>query len=57
MQNGNFMVSRSNIGEDVIFRAVISNPKISTHTLDSLLEELTLLFSEVVRGLPSEHSF
>ena len=57
MQNGNFMVSRSNIGEDVIFRAVICNPKISTQTLDNLLEELSLIYSEVVRGLPSEHTF
>jgi glutamate/tyrosine decarboxylase-like PLP-dependent enzyme len=57
MQNGNYMVSRSNIGEDVIFRAVISNPKTSEHTLNELLDELTLLYDEVVRGLPSEHNF
>jgi glutamate/tyrosine decarboxylase-like PLP-dependent enzyme len=57
MQNGNFMVSRSNIGDDVIFRAVISNPKTSEHTLNELLKELTLLYDEVARGLPSEHNF
>ena len=56
MQNGKFMVSRSNIGDDVIFRAVISNPKTSEHTLNELLDELTQLFDEVVRGLPSEHN-
>tara|TARA_B110000902_G_scaffold71919_1_gene85067 strand:+ start:2011 stop:3444 length:1434 start_codon:yes stop_codon:yes gene_type:complete len=55
MQNGNYMVSRSNIGDDVIFRAVISNPKISEHSLDELLNELTLLYNDVIRGLPSEH--
>ena len=55
MQNGNYMVSRSNIGDDVIFRAVISNPKISQHSLNELLNELTLLCNDVVRGLPSEH--
>ena len=57
MENGNFMVSRSNIGDDVIFRAVISNPKITEQTLDELLAEITLLCDEVQRGLPSNNSF
>ena len=53
MQNGNYMVSRSNIGDDVIFRAVICNPKISEDSLNKLLEELTQIFNDVVRGLPN----
>tara|TARA_B110000444_G_scaffold126707_1_gene119211 strand:- start:29392 stop:30825 length:1434 start_codon:yes stop_codon:yes gene_type:complete len=57
MQNGNFMVSRSNIGDDVIFRAVMANPKITEKTLDGLLEEITHHCDEVMRGLPSKHLF
>ena len=53
MHNGNFMVSRSNIGADVIFRAVIANPKISSNSLERLVEEISLLSEEVVRGLPN----
>jgi glutamate/tyrosine decarboxylase-like PLP-dependent enzyme len=53
MHNGNFMVSRSNIGDDVIFRAVIANPKISSNSLERLVEEISLLNEEVVRGLPN----
>jgi glutamate/tyrosine decarboxylase-like PLP-dependent enzyme len=53
MHNGNFMISRSNIGDDVIFRAVIANPKISSNSLERLVEEISLLNEEVVRGLPN----
>ena len=53
MHNGNFMVSRSNIGEDVIFRAVIANPKISSDSLERLVDEISVLCEEVVRGLPN----
>jgi hypothetical protein len=47
------MVSRSNIGADVIFRAVIANPKISSNSLERLVEEISLLSEDVVRGLPN----
>ena len=57
MQNGNFMVSRSNIGEDVVFRSVITNPKITEETLDNFLNEITQICHEVVRGMPSENPF
>ena len=53
MHNGNFMVSRSNIGEDVIFRAVIANPKIDNTSLERLAEEICSLSDEVLRGLPN----
>ena len=53
MHNGNFMVSRSNIGEDVIFRAVIANPKINNTSLERLAEEICALGDEVLRGLPN----
>lgn len=53
MRNGDFMISRSNIGDDVILRPVISNPKISRATLDGLIEEVVRVGAEVVAGLPS----
>jgi glutamate/tyrosine decarboxylase-like PLP-dependent enzyme len=53
MHNGNFMVSRSNIGEDVIFRAVIANPKINNTSLERLAQEICALGDEVLRGLPN----
>ena len=57
MQNGNFMVSRSNIGDDVVIRSVITNPKTSEQTLDDFLHELLRIGDEVVRGMPSEHPY
>ena len=57
MQNGNFMVSRSNVGDDVVFRSVITNPQITEQTLDNFLQEITRICHEVVRGMPSEHPF
>jgi glutamate/tyrosine decarboxylase-like PLP-dependent enzyme len=53
MHNGNFMVSRSNLGEDVIFRAVIANPKINNTSLERLAQEICALGDEVLRGLPN----
>ena len=52
MSNGNYMVSRSNIGDDVIFRAVIANPKITNESLGRLVEEIGQLCDDVVKGLP-----
>ena len=57
MQNGNFMVSRSNIGGDVVIRSVLTNPKTTEQTLDDFLEEITRICGDVVRGMPSEHPF
>lgn len=54
MQLGNFMVSRSNIGEHVVFRSVIANPGITTDTLDGLLAEITEIGAEVLRGIPAK---
>lgn len=52
MKNGNFMVSRSNIGDDVVFRAVICNPNTTEQTLDDLLQEISHICDEITRGLP-----
>lgn len=53
MRNGNFMVSRSNIGNDVILRSVITNPEITTTTLDNLVEEILAIGDDVIRGIPA----
>ena len=52
LRNGNYMVSRSNIGEQVVIRAVIANPKITQSTLRSMVEEIVTHGREIVRGLP-----
>jgi glutamate/tyrosine decarboxylase-like PLP-dependent enzyme len=57
MQNADFMVSRSNIGEHVIIRSVISNPGITTHTLDAFVEELIRIGGDVESGMPRETAF
>jgi glutamate/tyrosine decarboxylase-like PLP-dependent enzyme len=52
IQEGSFMVSRSNIGDDVILRMVVVNQNINRETLDRLLERVVHHGEEVVRGLP-----
>ncbi len=53
MRNGEFMVSRSNIGDDVILRPVISNPKVSKATIDGLIAEVVRVGADIVADLPS----
>jgi glutamate/tyrosine decarboxylase-like PLP-dependent enzyme len=52
IQEGSFMVSRSNIGDDVILRMVVVNQNINRETLDRFLERVVHHGEEVVRGLP-----
>ena len=52
LRNENFMVSRSNIGPNVVIRAVIANPRITESTLKSMVEEIVIHGKEIVRGLP-----
>ena len=54
MQNADFMVSRSNIGENVVIRSVISNPGISEGTLDAFVDEVLRIGLDVENGLPRE---
>lgn len=54
MQNADFMVSRSNIGENVVIRSVISNPGISEGTLDAFVDEVLRIGQDVENGLPRE---
>ena len=52
MKNGNFMLSRSNIGDDVILRAVISNPGVSEESLRQLVDEIIMHGNDILRGIP-----
>ena len=57
MQNADFMVSRSNIGEDVVIRSVISNPGITTSTLDAFIDEVLRIGNDIEQGLPRETAY
>jgi glutamate/tyrosine decarboxylase-like PLP-dependent enzyme len=43
-----FLISRSNIGEDVILRPVIANPGISREVLDKLVSEIVRIGDELI---------
>lgn len=49
---GNFMISQSEIGDKTILRPVIANPHITEETIDDLVEEITRIGDEIVRGIP-----
>jgi glutamate/tyrosine decarboxylase-like PLP-dependent enzyme len=53
MQNGNYMISRSNIGDDVILRPVIANPGVTKESLEGLVTEVIAHGEDVRRGIPS----
>ena len=53
MKEGSFMVSRSNIGEDVVIRMVVANESINQSTLDRFLERVVHHGKEILRGLPA----
>lgn len=53
MQDGKFMFSKANIGEDVILRLVISNPKVSESTLDALVNEIITVGYEIINKIPA----
>ena len=54
MRNADFMVSRSNIGENVVLRSVISNPGITQGTLDAFVEEVLRIGNDIEKGMPCE---
>ena len=53
IKEGMFMISRSNIGEDVILRPVISNQNVTPESLERFVETVVRLGEDIVRGLPS----
>ena len=52
MQNGNFMVSKAMIDGMYIIRLVISNPEITTSSLDNFIDEVVRLGEEIEKELP-----
>ncbi len=52
MKGGKFMFSRANIGDDVILRLVISNPKVTEQSLDALADEIITIGYEIINNIP-----
>jgi glutamate/tyrosine decarboxylase-like PLP-dependent enzyme len=52
IREGEILVSRSNIHDDVIIRPVISNPSVDVAILDGLIEKVNLHASEIISGIP-----
>ena len=55
MKDGKFLVSRSNIGQNVVIRAVISNPGITEQIIDSLIEVILSHGKEILASIPAKH--
>ena len=55
MKDGKFLVSRSNIGQNVVIRAVISNPGITEQIIDSLMEVILSHGKEILASIPAKH--
>lgn len=53
IKEGVFMVSRSNIGDDVVVRCVISNEGVTESSLARFVETIVKHGSDVIQGLPS----
>lgn len=52
LKEGEILVSRSNIGTDVILRPVISNPSVTSEILDRLVEKVKNHASDIISGIP-----
>ena len=52
VKSGDFMVSKSNVNEDVILRAVIANPGVTTESLDKFIVEVVKIGDDIIRGVP-----
>ena len=47
MQDGRYMFSKAKIGDDIVLRPVISNPKTTRSTLDGLISEVLRVGKEI----------
>jgi glutamate/tyrosine decarboxylase-like PLP-dependent enzyme len=54
MREGINLVSRSNIGDDVVIRAVVANPLIDEKVLRSLISSIEKHGSEITSNIPSQ---
>ena len=48
------MFSRANIGDDIILRLVITNPKVSEQSLDQLVDDIIKVGDEIINGIPAQ---
>jgi glutamate/tyrosine decarboxylase-like PLP-dependent enzyme len=55
IQEGSFMVSRSNVGEDVVLRMVLVNQNVTRDSLNRFLERVVHHGDEICRGIPAQH--
>ena len=55
MREGIHLVSRSNIGEDVVIRAVVANPLIDESVLKSLVSAVERHGQEIIREIPARY--
>ena len=55
MREGIHLVSRSNIGEDVVIRAVVANPLIDESVLESLVSAVERHGQEIIREIPARY--
>ena len=53
MNEGSYMVSRSNIGDDIVLRMVVVNQNLTQDVLDAFLERVVHHGHEILRGLPA----
>jgi glutamate/tyrosine decarboxylase-like PLP-dependent enzyme len=52
VKSGNFMISQSNIGDDIILRPVIANPAVTRETIENLVDEITSIGNDIIRNIP-----
>ncbi|MDP6199334.1 MAG: hypothetical protein QF531_01060, partial [Candidatus Poseidonia sp.] len=49
---GSFMVSRSNVGGNIVLRMVFANPNITQESLARFIDRVILHGDEISKGLP-----
>ena len=55
IKEGEIVVSRSNIDDNIVLRPVISNPAVDIDIIDSLIEKVKIHALEVISGIPSSN--
>ena len=55
MREGIHLVSRSNIGDDVVIRAVVANPLIDESVLKALISAIERHGKEIVKQIPAQY--
>ena len=55
VKSGDFMISQSKIGDNIILRPVIANPSVTEETIDGLIDEIVRTGEDILRGIPSRN--